>query len=148
MPTETAPMMCPSSSRSGTLPRAERPSVPLSISMTSSPARAFVGEVETTLPICEVSLCDQRTQCVFITTTYSAPLALRIRSAATCTGPFTDGRVVCRSLAICGWAAVVCAIASARRMASLSSWALSGARNSPVASTATPAAIATCISST
>lgn len=73
--------------------------------------------METTRPIWVTSLCDQRTPFVFITTTYSAPLARRIRSAAVCTGPFTDGSDVCRSSAMRGWAAVVCAIASARRMA-------------------------------
>ncbi|GAB7030527.1 hypothetical protein JCM4914_19880 [Streptomyces platensis subsp. malvinus] len=39
-------------------------------------------------------------------------------------------------------------MASARRIAWSSSWALSGARNRPVASAVTPAAMASCISST
>lgn len=117
MPTETAPTTLPVVSRSGTLPRAERPRVPLSISMTSLPARAWRGSVETTRPISFGSVWDQRTPRMSITTTYSAPLAFRIRSASVCTGPPADGLVFCRSSAICGWAAVVCAIASARRIA-------------------------------
>jgi hypothetical protein len=49
------------SSHSGTFPRAARPSVPLSISMTFRPASASLGSVETTLPISSASVCDQRT---------------------------------------------------------------------------------------
>ncbi len=92
MPTETAPTTVPSLSRSGTLPRAERPRVPLSISMTSLPARAWPGSVETMPPICFGSVCDQRTPRQSITTMYSAWVAFRIRSASCCTGPFGGGR--------------------------------------------------------
>jgi hypothetical protein len=148
MPTETAPTTVPSLSRSGTLPRAERPSVPLSISMTSLPAKACPGSVETMPPICLGSVCDQRTPRQSITTTYSALVTFRIRSASFCTGPFGEGGVSLTSAASPGCCAVVCAIASARRIAWSSSWLLRGARNNPVASTATPAAIATCISRT
>lgn len=148
IPTETAPTIAPPESRSGTLPRAERPSVPLSISMTSSPASASLGSVETTLPICLPSVCDQRTPRRSMTTTYSAPVALRTRSASRCTGPSAAGRDATRSAASCGWAAVDSAMARARRIAWSSSWWLSGARNRPVASTVTPAAMASCISST
>lgn len=81
-------------------------------------------------------------------TTYSAPVARLIRSASTCTGPPTPGREATRSSAMDGWAAVAAAMASARRIAWSSSWALSGARKSPVARTATPAAMASCMSST
>ena len=70
------------------------------------------------------------------------PLRLRLHR------PPADGREASRSSATCGWAAVVAAMASARRMAWSSSWAPSGARKSPVASTATPAAMASCMRST
>ncbi|CAM5248808.1 hypothetical protein SVIOM342S_10088 [Streptomyces violaceorubidus] len=121
--------------------------MPLSISMTSRPDRACPGSVETTWPIRRGSVCDQRTPSRSITTTYSAWVASRTCSASRCTGPVAVGRVVRRSRATCGCCAVVCAIASARRIAWSSSWSPSGARNSPV-SMVTPAAIASCISST
>lgn len=138
MPTDTAPMMSPLASRSGTFPRAERPRVPLSICMISRPASGTLGSVETTLPIWRVSVCDQRTPSMFMITMYSAPLACRMRSATACTGPSTVGSEVFMSAAIWGWAAVVCAIARARCMAWSSSSLLRGARNRPVASTTTP----------
>ncbi len=149
MPTETAPRRSarPRPRSSGTLPRADRPSVPLSISMTSRPARASLGSVETSLPICAGSGCDQRTPRVSMTTTYSAPVELRTRSASACTGPRTDGGPPVRSAASRG-DAVVPAMARARRMAWSSSCALSGARNRPVARTVTPVATANCISRT
>lgn len=132
----------------GTLPRAERPRVPLSISMTCLPPSASPGSVETCPPISEGVVCDQRTPRRSSTTMYSACVAFRIRSASLCTGPSLVGGAVRTPSAICGSWAVVRAIASALRIASWSSCLLNGARNSPVAITATPAAIATCISST
>ncbi|CAM5397835.1 hypothetical protein SANTM175S_10415 [Streptomyces antimycoticus] len=113
MPTDTAPMIRPSLERSGTLARAERPSVPTSICSTSRPASASPGSVETCSPIRAVVVCDQRTPRESITTMYSAPVARRIRSAARCTGPEGLGSVAARSRAMSGSAAVVWAMASA-----------------------------------
>ncbi|CAM5710076.1 hypothetical protein SGLAM104S_00088 [Streptomyces glaucescens] len=52
-----------------------------------------------------------------MTTMYSARVALRIRSASRWTGPSGAGGVARTASASRGWAAVVCAIASARRIA-------------------------------
>ncbi len=148
MPTETAPMTSPESFTSGTLPRAERPRVPLSISMTSRPRSASPGSVETTAPIRSAEGCDQRTPRPSMTTTYSAPVARLIRSAADCTGPRCDGSVLLRSSTMSGCAAVDWAMARARRIAWSSSWSLRGARNSPVTRIVTPVMMASCISRT
>jgi hypothetical protein len=51
MPADTSPTMRPSAARSGTLPRAERPSVPVSIAVTVCPERAGAGSVLTRWPI-------------------------------------------------------------------------------------------------
>ncbi len=146
MPTETAPTISPSAARSGTLPRAERPRVPSSISMTSRPARASLGSVETGSPIRSALGCERRMPSRSSTTTYSAPVARRIRSAEDCTGLSAEAPESRTPTASAGSAAALCAMARARRMAWSSSWALSGARNSPVASTATPAAMASWVS--
>ncbi|CAM5247399.1 hypothetical protein STENM327S_06803 [Streptomyces tendae] len=69
--------------------------------MTSWPDRACPGSVETTWPIRRGSVCDQRTPSRSITTTYSAWVASRTRSASRCTGPVAVGRVVRRSRATC-----------------------------------------------
>lgn len=61
-----------------------------------------------------------------MTTMYSAPVARLIRSAAVCTGPVGAGAVESSDSVICGWAAVLCAMAS----------------------TVTPVAMANCISRT
>lgn len=126
MPTDTAPTTSPDGPNNGTLPRAERPRVPLSISITSRPRNASPGSVETIAPIRWVSGCDQRTPRWFMTTTYSAPVARLTRSAADWTGPRSDGSVLVRSFTIPGWAAVLWAMARARRIAWSSSWSLRG----------------------
>lgn len=148
MPTDTAPTILPPAPCSGTLARAERPRVPRSICMISRPERATLGSVETCRPIWVTSVCDQRTPRVSMTTMWRAPVARRIRSASSCTGPVTLGRVLTRSWASPGVAAVVWAIDSACRIACWSSWELSGARNSPVARVITPVVRATWTSST
>ncbi|KIX78770.1 hypothetical protein SF23_04690, partial [Streptomyces sp. MBRL 10] len=99
MPTDTAPTISPSAARSGTLPRAERPRVPSSISITSRPARASAGSVETGSPIRSGLGWARRMPSRSMTTTYSAPVARRIRSAAACTGLSGEGPVAMRSAA-------------------------------------------------
>ncbi len=144
IPTDTAPTIRPRPSRSGTLARADRPSVPVSICRTSRPASGRLGSVETCRPISAGFGCDQRTPRVSITTMYSALVAVRIRSASACTGPRGSGPVATSSRARSGSAAVVWAIDSARRIAWSSSSAPSGARNRPVARTITPVVMTTC----
>lgn len=146
MPTETAPTISPSAATSGTLPRAERPRVPSSISMTSRPASASLGSVETGSPIRSALGCERRMPPRSMTTTYSAPVARRIRSAEDCTGLSAEGPERSRPAASDGSAAALCAMARARRMAWSSSCALSGARNSPVASMTTPPAMTSWVS--
>lgn len=148
IPTDTAPITSPDGPNNGTLPRAERPRVPLSISITSRPRSASPGSVETTAPIRWVSGCDQRTPRWFMTTTYSAPVARLTRSAADWTGPPSDGSVLLRCSTMSGSAAVDWAMARARRIAWSSSWSLSGARKRPVTRIVTPVMMASCISRT
>lgn len=108
----------------------------------------MLGSVETRSLIRAVSVCDQRTPRVSITTMYSAPVARRIRSASACTGPDGSGRVLSSWSTRPGSAAVVWAMERARRIAwSSSSW-LSGARKSPVTSMTTPVVIATWVTRT
>lgn len=146
MPTETAPTISPSAARRGTLPRADRPRVPSSISITSRPARASLGSVETGSPIRSALGCERRMPSRSSTTTYSAPVARRIRSAEACTGLSGEGPEASSPAASDGSAAALCAMARARRMAWSSSWELRGARNSPVARATTPAAMASWVS--
>lgn len=75
-------------------------------------------------------------------------MAFLIRSASACTGPWGEGRDATSSAAIRGCAATVCAMARARLISSSSSWWLSGARKSPVASAVTPTVIDSSLSST
>lgn len=109
---------------------------------------AELGSVETTSPMREESVCDQRTPCLSMITTYSAPVDRLMRSAAAWTAPSVLGSVETSEAAICGCAAVLCAIARARRIAWSSSCSLSGARKRPVTRTVTPVTMASCISRT
>ena len=91
---QTSPMMVPLRSNSGTLPRADRPSVPRSMTTTSCPDRAADGSVLTFRPISARFGWASRMPRRSVTTTKSAPVAWRIRSARCSTTPWAVGHRV------------------------------------------------------